>query len=124
MKQWITEEQFNELTDPQKEIWLQWCLDHHYSFQELYPYHTSITTEEKTILNFPSIGEMIEFLYENDWQNIELGEFIGDQYEPESSLNGFVISCLRGKSAGTWNVSESICDCLWYEVKNELCKMK
>lgn len=61
MKQWITEDQFNELTDTQKEAWNQWCRDHHYTMKEVYVFDY-YKDKPEMILNFPSIGEMIEFI--------------------------------------------------------------
>ena len=55
MKQWITEKQFNELTEEQKSDWYQFCRKNGYV---IYDYGGN---DFKT-RDFPSIGEMIEFI--------------------------------------------------------------
>lgn len=66
MKQWIIEDQFNELSEKQKDIWHQWCLDHKYTMKERFPFDY-YKDKPDMILGFPSIGEMIEFLSEHGY---------------------------------------------------------
>jgi len=59
MKQWITEEQFNELIAKQKDTWYQFLRKDKDSIEN--------TT---MVVGYPGIGEMISFLHENYPTNI------------------------------------------------------
>lgn len=105
MKQWITEDQFNELADEQKTVWLDWIKERGYTFAKIYP-------ESRTFgwmtLNFPSIGEMIEFLADNhkQYDGITYKDDDGKLYIEPRYING-------------WKI-ETLCDELWEAVKEIL----
>lgn len=62
MKQWITEKQYNELSKDNRLKWHKWAVEKHYTFDEVYPGMEELSGD--SIVNFPSIGEMIEFLHD------------------------------------------------------------
>ena len=60
MKQHITEDQFNELTNDQKNEWYKFCrMNKHVVFD--------YGGDNFEVLHFPSIGEMIHFLIIYHW---------------------------------------------------------
>lgn len=116
MKQWITEEQFNELTDQQKEVWYKWIRDHHYTFGEIYTHILSTSYPKWTTLNFPSIGEMIEFLEEHtrdqEYFSIRMERAASDGF---AFPRGTLITQMDG--VGVEIEDEPVlCDALWEAV--------
>lgn len=106
MKQRITPEQLNELSEKGKRILREWEINRNYA-----PYHgpsisPSVPIEEKWYrLIQPTIGQMIEFLDER-WQPDIVGYYngawkviVGDNIEV---------------------VGEELCDALWKAVKDVL----
>lgn len=100
MKQHITEDQYNELSEDKKKIWYQWCLDHNYTMEARYGqkdiYWPFIPDQ---ILDFPSIGEMIEFILDHQQQIITTGKYY-------KTLN--------------WDKKLELCDTLWMSVQEIL----
>src|SRR5258706_8139961 len=81
MKQHITENQYNELMPVQNEVWEKWMRKHHYTMSEVYPMSSY---DEYTLISFPSIGQMIEFLGErNDmpWSILKKSEWHGGDFD-------------------------------------------
>lgn len=118
IKQRITESNFNELTNPQKERWLKWCWAHNYTMR--YEYGDSISDVEfgpKDILGFPSIGEMIEFLDE------KAAWFSGvARLQPYSWSIGMLTDSAEdhGPEFVERYCNRELCDALWEGVKEIL----
>lgn len=112
MKQRITEEQFNELSTKEKDVWLNWMYDHKYTIRELYPlFHSYLEVEQNLIDGFPSIGQMIEFLEESK------------VFEEDDCLVNFFSSSTFGIKIGWYDISNEkveFCDVLWKVVKQIL----
>jgi hypothetical protein len=92
MKQRITEEQFNELKEAQKEVWTEFCYSHHWTIRERYGMVIP-PVDPLLILGFPSIEEMMEFLLDHE-------SFSWSDYETSDPFN--------------------FCDSLWKAVKDKL----
>lgn len=114
MKQRITEEQFNELSKEQKEIWIKWTKDHKYTMNELYPIKYSVKWDEDFIEGFPSIGQMIEILDEgfNRVFDINLAYNPKNKVYIKYSMDSF-------ETGGAWGGND-LCDVLWDVVKHKL----
>jgi hypothetical protein len=112
MKQWITETQFNELTQDQKNIWKKWCRVHHYTYHETYgPFTEDTNITKDSLANFPSIGEMIEFLSEQEVSSRNLNDKI--------PANRLICDSKGNKVVLAWSDIE-LCDSLWEAVKEFL----
>jgi hypothetical protein len=99
MKQYITEEQYNELPEDKKDIWFKWAVKHNYRMTDIYPLlaeQENWDTDE--LATFPSIGQMMEFL--------------GDE-----EMDRFVM-----RYGETLPLNEQLCDELWEAVKAVLNK--
>lgn len=98
MKQRITEKQYNEITEEQKETWYRFALEKRYTFVDEYPMWADSEgwdVDRPQLLGFPSIGEMIEFLSEKKGLGM-----------PDHAGNALV-----------WPMDKELCDVLWKNVK-------
>ena len=93
MKQRITEEQFNQLKEIQKEVWTNFCYQRGWTVRQEYGPWVAPSIDPNLILGFPSIGEMIEFLDDR------AGDYITGVIKPEA---------------------KDLCDTLWTEVMEAL----
>ena len=94
MKQHITIKQYRELKGEGVEKWVEWCLEKKYDFSQ-----------------FPDIGQMIEFLDENDRLNFSVS-MTGPEKEYIHNIS-FVSSLVNPKY-------KDPCDALWEAVKEVL----
>lgn len=100
MKQFITEEQFNELSKIHKEIWLKFCRRNKYVQYDK-------GGNNFMLVGFPSIGEMISFLDEQYTKGNRFSLSI------ERCANGWVLW-------ETGDEEKELCDALWEAIKHIL----
>mgnify|MGYP001616949988 CR=1 FL=1 len=120
MKQRITEDQFNELSKEKRQKWVTWCWDHHYTINKVYKDY--IVVDDKMILGFPGIGEMIEFLEDNNKFEEEADMmvrpvFFWRQVGEIKNRGGFAIKWWLDEDQ---DITGELCDCLWEAVKEAL----
>lgn len=108
MKQFITEDQYSELTKAQKQKWFDWATEHKHRFGDYYSGYAAWSEKHKAgdLANFPSIGQMIEFLEKKFEQGVNVNHF----------HHGI------GFKNIVWDNKEELCDALWMEVKLQLDK--
>lgn len=110
MKQYITEEQYNELSENQKKTWEKSMRNKGYTMEKVYgPPGQYWPFIPDSILNFPSIGEMLEFLGDHTngiYSYPVIEDEDGKKYLQSKYING--------------NTLEDLCDWLWEAVKEIL----
>ena len=102
MKQHITKEQWNELTEKQAETFTEWETNLGYFSKERYIALNKINED----LNNPSIGEMIEFLGD-DFKEIR---YVSGSWKVFFYIKGELIELL----------GKNLCDSLWEACKEKL----
>lgn len=125
MKQNITVEQLNKLSDKGKERLRKWCLNKNYYEYVDTSMPSDMVKTPSTIIKKPSllsIGQMIEFL-DSEIPN-PLGRWSIDYQintDPNSSAEGEQDYMVSFSEIETSN-SESLCDALWETIKEVLKK--
>ncbi len=99
MKQHITEKQFNELSEKNKQQWKDWMVKKGY-------YSGSYQEEDYVIDGFPNIGWMIEYL--DVYKQLTIA-----QREIEGTI------CTQ-VSIFTNRIYKQLCDTLWQATKEKL----
>ena len=109
MKQKITVEQLNELSDKGKKKLFKWALKKKYYYyhgpsQSVTPDGAVINKdyEKYCVMDNLSIGQMIEFLVENKWINSDVEIFTVGELNP------------------TFSWQDNLCDSLWIVMKEIL----
>lgn len=97
MKQNITEKQFNELNDSQKSNWYEFCRKNKYVLYDK-------GGNDFQIVDFPSIGQMIEFL--------------GDDWNKKAQC--LTVTEDEAIFPNNYCGNDNICDYLWDAVKYDL----
>jgi len=116
MKQHITEEQYNELSENQKKTWEKSMRNKGYTMEKVYgPPGQYWPFIPDSILNFPSIGEMIEFLDREDAM-LDISREINKK--PFASV--WHIDLIEKKNLKSLAVKPELCDALWEAVKEIL----
>jgi len=113
MKQHVTESDIDQLSVPAKRWLLDWYVTHVYTPMSYQP----VTFDGRHILfPLPDIGQMIEFLYGNDF----LSEIQAPGYSVEPDQ--WVVETPARHNAGFFDSGDTdeLCDALWEAVKTFL----
>jgi len=109
MKQHISEDQLNELSEDGKLKLSQWLQDKKYVSYSINEWGPG----QEVKRNMPNIGQLIEFLEESGWFNID-GSY---QYHIHVDYDGWHV---RKEGSDACYAEGELCDSLWQAVKKVL----
>lgn len=117
MKQRITKEQLNELTDKEAKVLAEWCHIKRYGKREIVEWENGEKTE--MFFDLLTIGQMIEFLNSPIDTSKKLQIDILDEYH-DSDEYYHCENQVMSNNVGVFWYGKELCDALWDTVKEVL----